>query len=128
MRILKLGKPSGRKGCNLSEEHKRKLSENHSDVSGDKNPLYGITPSKETRNKLRESLKGKYEGSKNYFYGKSDIKGGRKPKKVVCVETGEVFSSMGRAAKRLGIKSSNISDCIKGRQYTAGGFHWKLYI
>ena len=33
-------------GIPLSEEHKRKMSENHADVSGKNNPMYGTTGDK----------------------------------------------------------------------------------
>lgn len=47
-------------------------------------------------------------------------------KKVVCIETGEVFDSI-RAAER--IKSIyHINNCCNGKQNTAGGFHWRYLI
>ena len=43
--------------------------------------------------------------------------------KVQCVETGEIFNSI-REAER--IKSiSHITNCVNGKQKTAGGVHWK---
>lgn len=32
-----------KRGTKLSEEHKRKISENHRDISGEKNPMYGVS-------------------------------------------------------------------------------------
>ena len=46
-------------------------------------------------------------------------------KKVLCVETSEVFESMMDAHRRTGI--SNISQVCLGKRKTAGGFHWKFY-
>ena len=46
-------------GIYLSEEHKRKISENHADTSGEKNGMYGKHFSEETRKKISEKLKGK---------------------------------------------------------------------
>lgn len=47
-------------------------------------------------------------------------------KKVICVETGEIFESATAAGKSLGFfNGSAISACCKGRFKTSGGFHWK---
>ena len=48
------------KGRKFSDEHKRKLSENHADISGDKNPFYGKKHSDEVLSKLSETLKETY--------------------------------------------------------------------
>ena len=48
-------------------------------------------------------------------------------KKVICVETQEVFDSINEAAKVVDIVHSGISDCLAGRKKTAGGYHWKYY-
>ena len=47
------------KGQNKSEETKRKLSEYHKQLIGEKHPFYGKHHSEETRKKLSESHKGK---------------------------------------------------------------------
>ena len=46
------------KGQHLTEEHKRKISENHVDVSGINNPFYNKTHTKEAKNKISEAKKG----------------------------------------------------------------------
>ena len=43
-------------------------------------------------------------------------------KKVVCIETGEIYPSASYVEKNI---ISGIRDVIKGKQLTAGGFHWK---
>lgn len=53
-----------------SEETRKKISENHIDVSGEKNPFYGKCHSNETKAKISESRKGKYTGVNNPNYGK----------------------------------------------------------
>lgn len=45
---------------------------------------------------------------------------------VLCVETGIVFPSMDAAAKSVGLAKCSISAVIRGRNKTAGGFHWIL--
>ncbi len=47
-------------------------------------------------------------------------------KKVLCVETGEIFDSVSIAAKTYNIKNpSQISVVCKGIWKTAGGYHWE---
>ena len=48
-------------------------------------------------------------------------------KSVMCVETQKIFPSIKEAAESIGIKNScNISAVLKGRQKSAGSYHWKL--
>ena len=50
-------------------------------------------------------------------------------KKVICIETGEIFESVRSAEKKYSLNynknNSNISSVINGRQHTAYGYHWK---
>lgn len=51
---------------------------------------------------------------------------GRKPtnfKKVVCVETGQVFNTITEAKKWC--DKGDIVACCQGRTKTAGGYHWQ---
>ncbi len=45
-------------------------------------------------------------------------------KKVLCVETGEIFDSQIEAGKKYNICATNISLCVRKKQKLAGGFHW----
>lgn len=62
-----IGKPSPMAGKRHTEDTKRKMRENHADVSGENNPQYGKTHSEETRRKQSAAK----SGVKNLFYGKS---------------------------------------------------------
>lgn len=46
-------------------------------------------------------------------------------KKVMCIETGRAFYSMGDAADFAGVAPHNISDAVRGVTKTAGGYHWR---
>ena len=48
------------------------------------------------------------------------------PIPVICVETGEEFESVRKAAKKFGIISSSISSVLSGKAITAGGLHFKF--
>ena len=63
--------------------------------------------SEETKKKISETLKGKKPAN---------------CKKVLCVETGEIFDSTCEAYRKTGI--SNISAACNGKLKTAGGYHW----
>lgn len=121
----------------VSEEEKKHLSEL---FSGERNPNYGRKhteearrkmseanighhPSEETRQKISLSMMGK-------FVGRPRPEGsGRHQKKVLCVETGEVFDSIADAARSKGLynSKSNISAVCKGKIKSFGGYHWEYY-
>lgn len=46
--------------------------------------------------------------------------------KVLCVETGQIFSSFREAERNKHISRDNISKTCKGQRETAGGYHWKI--
>lgn len=46
-------------------------------------------------------------------------------KRIVCIETGITYSGIREAQRQTGIR--NICACCKGKQRTAGGYHWKYY-
>lgn len=49
----------------------------------------------------------------------------RKRYQVRCIETGEIYANQTEASRATGIGSYNISNCITGKQKTAGGYHWE---
>lgn len=51
------------KGRYPTKETKKKMSINHADVSGNKNPMYGKFPNKETLEKMSESHRGQHPQS-----------------------------------------------------------------
>lgn len=46
-------------------------------------------------------------------------------RKIRCVETGEIFSSIKAAAEHCGLNSPNISAVLSGKNQTSGGYHWE---
>lgn len=65
--------------------------------------------SEEAKKKISETLKGKKPAN---------------CKKVLCVETGEIFDSMCDAQRMTGIAQGNISAACYGKLKTTGGYHW----
>lgn len=46
-------------------------------------------------------------------------------KRVINLDTGDIFDSMADAARAFGINNKFISKCCLGQQKTAGGYHWR---
>ena len=110
--------------CIYSEASKQKMSKNHADVSGEKNPMYGKKHSLESRIKMSQNRHDK-KGSESCF-----------AKKVICVETQEIFGCIKDAAEWCGLSShSSISRYLNGGSKSAGThpethekLHWEYYI
>ena len=45
-------------------------------------------------------------------------------KPIMCVETGEIYGSSTEAERLLGINAKAISNNLRGKSKTCGGFHW----
>lgn len=46
-------------------------------------------------------------------------------KAVTCVETGVTYPSVSEASRQTGVYMNSITDCLKGRRESIGGYHWK---
>ena len=73
------------------------------DFSGELNPMYGKHHSQTTKDKLSKVI------------GKS----------VRCVETGDVYTSITRAAQAIGVTRCVVSEALH-KGYRAGGYHWEF--
>ena len=117
-------------GHKWSEEQKQLISQM---FMGEGNPFYGKHHTEETKKKISNSRKGKNVGENHHFYGKhhsedslEKIAQNRKSKggkKIMCLNTGEIFNCMMDAARWCGLKNaSSIGQvCNKtGKQKTAG--------
>ena len=89
-----------------SEESKRLMSEH---TKGILNPMYGKEHSPETRAKIVQALQNHPNTSK----------------RVLCIETGEVYPSSREIERSLGISLACINSVCNGKQKTAGKKRWK---
>ena len=65
----------GPTGYKTTPEQRKKIALSR---MGEKHPLYGVSPSEETREKQRQALKGKYVGEKNPMYNQTHTEENRK--------------------------------------------------
>ena len=74
----------------------------------------------ELREAIRQTMKRKAEeGLLDGF-----VHGSKKPKPVICVETGVVYPSQKNAEKVTGL--TNIHKTCHGHSHTSGGMHWRF--
>lgn len=86
-----------RKGMKFSDEHKENLRKSH----------LGKALSEETKIKIKES---------------SPLK-----RKVICLETLEVFNSISDVSRKFGKNAKHISECCLGKRQTWNKLHWMYY-
>ena len=107
---------ASRKGKPLSLETRKKLSE----------IFKGREFSDETRKKLSVANTGKHHSEETKCKLRELNIGSKSPKakRVICIETGEIFGCVEDALRRCNIQGG-ISEVCKGKQKTAAGFHWR---
>ena len=106
--------PKGMSGKRQSEEAKRHLS---NIMKGENNPMYGKHHSEESLKKMRGRKftdEHKHLISLNHAHKKA----------VICLDTQQTFDSINKASKIHNLDPSSIVRVCKGRQKTAGGYHW----
>ena len=140
------GKPGTFTGRHHTEESKKKISENNKGKiislelreiirktnTGNKYCL-GRKASEETKKLISKNRKGKCCGKDNPSFGKQITEEFRQhlikinSKKIICIETKEVFKSTKEASKITKINESTIGRCCRKEFHIAGGFHWAFY-
>ena len=83
---------------------------------GEDNSHWGKKHSKETKNKLSEIRKNKY--TKENHPG---------CKRVINLDTGEVFTYMSLACDKYNLDKSTLTKVCKGKRKTCGGYRWAYY-
>ena len=115
--------------CKHSNETKRKMSKAHKNKKhskewnkriseankGKPGHMTGKKHSEETKRKIAKANKGHKPSQKNIDSSS---------KKVLCIETGEIFDSASAASRYLNHSTSSV-ECAIRRGYKSGGYHWK---
>lgn len=81
-------------------------------MSGNNHPMYGKKHTEETKNKISNSVKGKYSGSLN-----------PNSKIIICLNNGEIYNTIKEACLSLTIKTqSGISNVLSGKRNSHNGY------
>lgn len=93
--------------------------------------------SQETKEKMSKTRKGVKKSEAHKKAISAALKGKKKTKEAIennrkaqhrkpvkCLETGEIYESLSDAERKTGILDETISRCCRGKQKTAGGYHW----
>ena len=125
------------KNRKFSDEHKQKISENHSDVSGDKNPMFGKKHTNETKLKIiekikkwnerggytdeiREKKRKKFTGRGNPNYNNSE---------VIQIDENDMIVKVWKdllSLKEEGFNTKLISMACRGKRNKTQGFKWQF--
>ncbi len=115
---------------NLDDEIKNKII-----TQNLKGPKIGHKVSKETREKLRQHNLGKKQSKETIEKRKQTMiekkkngyvqTNGNHRKKVICIETGEIFESLKEAEDKYNL--STLCGHLKGKYKTCKGKHYKYY-
>ena len=128
----------GNKNKHHCKETKRKMSEAKKGKDnpmygkkGENHPMYGKHHTEETRKKLSKIHKGKIlsEETKRKMSEarKGKYKGANHPqaRKIICIETGEIFNTITQAAEKYKLHATSITQCCKGKLKTSGKKTWR---
>ena len=107
-------------GKHHSEETRRKISENHADISGENNPKYWLGKTGENHHWYgkHHSEESRKKMSENHW----DCSGENHPSatKVICTTTNKIFNTIKEAMEYYNIKSNHISDVCNGDRKSCG--------
>lgn len=117
------------RGYSHREESKRKMSvtkKKLGSMKGEKNHYYGKHHTKEIREKMSKAWENEARRAKLKEQNKN-LDRTYQCRKVLNVETKEIFNSIKEAANKYGLKDTHISRVCRGKRKTTGGFHWEYY-
>lgn len=123
----------------VSDETRRKISENHADMSGKNNPRYGVHLSDETKAKIRENNKSwmrkgiprSEETKRKMRENHADFSGANHPQARAVVQLSldnnyiKTFLTAKDAGGSIGQRGPNITICCQNPHRTAGGYKWR---
>lgn len=101
------------KGRQLSDDWRRKISENHASMKGEDNPMYG----KNYRDYMSEEKKIEHDKKIS-----EANKGKNNPTalSVICITTSKIFYTTREGAKYYNCQPTSITHCCRGKYKSAG--------
>lgn len=116
------------KGYSHRLESRLKMSESQykRNMKGENNPFYGKEHSDETKKKMKKSWEKRQNADelKRQLIENAAKKNRRK---VINIDTKEVFDSVRDAAEKYNLKETHISRVCRGGRKRTGGFEWMYY-
>ena len=106
----------------VNNETKKRMSEaKKGKCAGEDNYFYGKHHTEETKRKISEAKKGKYRGENNGH-----------AIKIICINTGEIFTCIQYACDKYGLDASNLVKALKNPNKTSGNLNdeplrWQYY-
>lgn len=88
----------------------------------DNKPCVGHIDDDKTNNCWDNLYWTTFFGNNNYG---SRAKSSRAAKKVICLETGQIFRTLSEAANEMNLNTGNLSRNCHGRNKTCGGYHFE---
>ena len=133
----------GQSGFKHSEETKKKMSKNHADVLGKKNPMFGkkrpdlVAKNKQVKyvgenngmfGKKRPDLVERNKNNKGKKYPKRSGKNNNQSKSIILIHPNnfeEKFDCIKDAENKYNLSGGNLSKVAKGKRKSCGGFKCK---
>lgn len=96
------------KGVSKTPEHKEKI----------RKALLGVPLTEQRKKKISEAnRKGQHARGNN-----------PRAKKIICIDTGEIFECSTDAGEKYNCNAKSIRNCCNGKYKTAGGLRWKWFL
>lgn len=108
-------------GFNLNSGGENKLHNNQTKQKMS-NARTGIKKSESHKKSISNALKGQKKSQEHIQHNKAS----QHKKPVLCIETNIIYESLSEAERKTGILNESISRNCRGKQKTAGGYHWRF--
>lgn len=119
-------KRAGQKNSRTLEQYKKEMNDINPDIEVLGDYVNANTPSLVRCKKCNYEWMVKPSYFLNMHRGCPNCRKKENSPAVVCVETGKVYENAKQAVDDIGLSySETIYKCCKGKQKTAGGYHWK---
>lgn len=93
-------------------------------MKGENNPFYGKTHTKESKLKMSKARKGR---TLTEEWKRNISKGSTTKRKVINLDTEEIFETVTKASEKYSIPATHISRVCRKKRKRTGGYRWMYY-